>query len=326
MKRRLAGLVLLAMALSACTDRGYHRAPALPSSTPEAAPRIETPSAELRAVCDSATNLVKATLHLAVQRQDGEFNDSQRGTRRLGCRLTGEGSFATLANPSGPVAALEKGFTDHGWRGDIRYMADGPDGSAIGLRRLDMLCLVTGSWDGGDDSEDDPEPAAVADPRYQATIECARDVASNSDAGVPDSLWRIASAAGLDTIYAISGRLQYPPYLDGDFDGDGVSDAAVLVEQRATGKLGVAMVNRVTRKVMVLGAGAAGAGPEDLSWIDRWDTFRKGASVNLTIGDRPRLPLLADAVWVGRQDSLSGFYLWTGANYVWEPHRLQNTH
>src|SRR3954465_3251394 len=100
----------------------------------------------------------------------------------------------------------------------------------MGLRRLDQLCLVVGRWDGGDDSDTTSAPPTEEENRFETIVECARDVASNKDAGVPDSIWSIASAAGLDSVYAISLRLQSPPYLDGDFDGDGVSDAAVLVE------------------------------------------------------------------------------------------------
>jgi hypothetical protein len=178
---------------------------------------------------------------------------------------------------------------------------------------------VLGQWDGGDDSEA-PAPPTEADNRYRAIVECARDVASNKDAGVPDSIWRIASNRGLDSLYAISVTIQSPPYLEGDFDGDGVSDGAVLVENRKTGKTGVAIVHRGTRRVTILAAGSGSAGPDDLSWIDRWDVFQNGTTYNLTIGDRPSIQFGADALWVGRQDSASAFYVWSRANYLWESH------
>jgi hypothetical protein len=276
------------------------------------------------ATCDTAAALVHQVLALEVKREDGNFFDSFRGVQRLGCRLSAEGSFATLpdsARSAGPVGAVEKAFGRHGWRAELRYMADGPDGSNVGLRRLDQLCVVVGRWDGGDDSDTTSAPPTEEENRYEAIVECARDVSSNADAGVPDSIWRIASDAGLDSVYAISLWLQSPPYLDGDFDGDEVSDAAVLVEHRATGKAGVAIVHRGTRRVTILGAGSGSAGPDDLSWIDRWDLYHKGVTYNLTIQDQPSIQLGADALWVGRQDSLSAFYIWTGANYIWEAHR-----
>ena len=296
------------------------------STSPPASAATDTASrARVLTTCDSAAALASEALGLKIRREDRDSLDSAHGIRGSGCRLKAEGSFDSLPNPAaGPVAALDQAFRRHGWRGDLRYDSDGPDGSNLGLRKLDMLCLVRGSWNGGDDeeiSEDSAPPQpAPGESRYEASVECGRDVSSNSDAGVPDSIWSIARERGLDSVYAISLRLHYPPYLDGDFDGDGVSDAAVLVEHRVTGKTGIAVVQRGTRRVIILSAGSGSSGPDDLSWADRYDVFRKGTTYNLTIGDRPSLPLGADALWLGRQDSLSAFYVWTGANYVYESH------
>jgi hypothetical protein len=48
--------------------------------------------------------------------------------------------------------------------------------------------------------------------------------------------------------------------------------------------------------------------------------FRKEATFHLTIGDRPSARLIADALWVGKRDSMSAFYVWTGTRYGWESH------
>jgi hypothetical protein len=279
----------------------------------------------MRAACDSATVLVRKALALEIRREEGRYFDSFGDTPRVGCRLTGRGSFSTLRDSAGPVDLVGEAFRQHGWRPDLRYGADGPDGSDVGMRRRDMLCLVIGRWNGGDDEEDTspPRPPTAEENRFDAIVECARDVASNQDTGVPDSLWRIASSAGLDSVYAISLSLQSPPYLSGDFDGDGVSDAAVLIEHRATGKVGIAVVHGGTRRVTILGAGSAAAGPDDLSWIDGWDVLSKEATLHLTIRDRPNARLIADALWVGKRDSVSAFYVWTGSRYDWESHHPQ---
>lgn len=277
----------------------------------------------MRATCDSAAVIVRKVLALDVRREDGSYFDSARETPRIGCRLTALGSFATFGDSLGPVDAVAEALKKRGWRADLRYMADGPDGSDVGLRLRDMLCQVVGHWNGGDEEEDTaatPRPRTEEENRFQAIVECARDIASNQDAGVPDSMWNIASSAGLDSVYAISVRMQYPPYLDGDFDGDGVPDAAVLVEHRASGKMGILILRGGPRQVYVLGAGNTTTGPDDLSWIDQWDVFRKTATMHLTIHDRPNTQLIADALWVGRRDSLSAFYVWTGSGYEWEAH------
>src|SRR5213076_1417862 len=46
-----------------------------------------------------------------------------------------------------------------------------------------------------------------------------------------------------------------PFFLSGDFNGDGKTDVAVLVKQRSTGKLGIAIIHGATDKVQILGAG-----------------------------------------------------------------------
>jgi len=275
----------------------------------------------VRVACDSASAITRDALALAVHREEGNYFDSSRETPRTGCRLTGKGSFKTVPDQSGPVDALHNSFVRHGWRHDLRYGADGPDGASVGMRRRDMLCLVSGRWNGGDDSDPDTSRAATnQDDTYQIFVECARDVAPNNDGELPDSIWSVARNAGLDSLYAISMSVRSPPYVDGDFDGDGVMDAAVLVERRSTGKIGIAIVHRGTRQVTILGAGSGSAGPDDLEWIDRWERFHK-ESIDLMIRDRPKIQFAGDAVWVARDDSVSGFYGWTGRTFVYEAHK-----
>jgi hypothetical protein len=189
------------------------------------------------------------------------------------------------------------------------------------MRRRDNLCLVTGSWDGGDDSDTVPRAPTPEQDIYRIVVECAHDVPRNSDADVPDSIWSIAATAGIDSAYAISMSMQSPPYIAGDFDGDRVQDAAVLVEQRATGKLGFVIVQRGARKATVLAAGSGSAGPDDLDGLSEWDVFHKGSTPTLVSPPRPNATLVGDALCVARSDSTSGFYIWNGTAFTYEPHR-----
>lgn len=300
----------------------------IPANPLAATARVDTlvrpatvPSA-VSAACDSAAGIVRAELSLTVERKEGEYHDSQHGEPRTGCRLTAEGSFKALPENSGPVDMLQAAFIRRGWRPDLRHSADGPDGSDVGMRRRDMLCLVTGSWEGGDDDDTVARAPTPAEDIYQIVVECARDVSLNRDAAVPDSIWSIAEQAGLDSVYAISMSMQSPPYITGDFDGDGLTDAAVLVERRSTGKLGVAIVHRGTRKVTVLAAGSGSAGPDDLDGMKQWDSFLKGSTPTIVNPYRPNASLIGDALWIARNDSAGGFYIWTGAGFTYEPHRL----
>jgi hypothetical protein len=276
-------------------------------------------TAAVRTACDSASLILHETLALTARREEGDFLDTPREIPRTGCRLSATGPFKALPNEVEPIDALGESFARHGWRQDLRYGGDGPDGETVGMRLHDVLCLLAGRWEGGDD--EDTSSTKTPNDSYDAIIECARDIASNKDAGVPDSIWSIASRAGFDSIYAISQSMQYPPYLEGDFDGDRVEDAAVLVEHRSTGKLGLAIVRLGPKQVTVLGAGSSAAGPDDLGWINRWDVFRKGSTIHLTIHYRPNAQLIADALWVGRDDSVGAFYIWTGRGFTYEEHK-----
>jgi hypothetical protein len=130
-------MLCLGLALIGCSRRTAER-PA-PDSTLASGVGAKSgpvpPDERVRATCDSAAVLVHEALALEVKREDGDYSDSFQGTRRNGCRLTAEGAFGALRDSAGPVGAIEKGFTRRGWKGDLRYMADGPDGSDIGLRR-----------------------------------------------------------------------------------------------------------------------------------------------------------------------------------------------
>ena len=71
---------------------------------------------------------------------------------------------------------------------------------------------------------------------------------------IPEVINRGVTNGLLAKEYELSFRIN-PFYLRGDFNGDGRTDIAVLVKQRLTRKLGIAIISGATAKVTVLGAG-----------------------------------------------------------------------
>jgi hypothetical protein len=110
-----------------------------------------------------------------------------------------------------------------------------------------------------------------------------------------------------------------PFYLRGDFNGDGKADIAVLVKQRSTGKLGIAIINGATDKVTVVGAGnAIGNGGDNFEWMDSWQVYSEGRAAQAAEGRGPKLH--GDALLVSKSEAASALIYWNGKRYAWFQH------
>ena len=124
--------------------------------------------------------------------------------------------------------------------------------------------------------------------------------------------WRSASVANN---LELSGSLN-PFYQRGDFDGDGKADLAILVRDKATGKIGILVLHRAGKPAL-LGAGHAfGNGGDDFAWIDQWAVDDGGASPRRrsaqSTGDAP------DALWVAKEGAASALIRHRNHRYVWQ--------
>jgi hypothetical protein len=133
---------------------------------------------------------------------------------------------------------------------------------------------------------------------------------------IPETIERAISKGPLAKDYEVSFHLN-PFYLRGDFNGDGKVDVAVLVKQRSTGKLGIAIIPGGASKAAILGAGAPlGNGGDDFDWMDNWQVYPKGR-VGRGTGEPSVHRLHADALLVGKSEAASGLIHWDGKHYVW---------
>ena len=89
---------------------------------------------------------------------------------RRGCVIA-----MTDSTDGAPTQPLEQWFTSHGWV-YAPYSADGPDGTVFGYTDFHRVCVVRGSWDGGDDSDTTIVPA----PGYELTVMCAPSTPEDS--------------------------------------------------------------------------------------------------------------------------------------------------
>ena len=120
--------------------------------------------------CDFVARQV-GTFKGGLSRQMPETFEDE-GKIYKGCVVTVVGDVNKVPGKSPPVerpypkpgSAAEKA----GWKADRE--ADGPDGTSYRISRRDVFCLVSGAWDGGDDSD----PKAVPSPLFLITARCAR--------------------------------------------------------------------------------------------------------------------------------------------------------
>src|SRR5438552_18250590 len=74
----------------------------------------------------------------------------------------------------------------------------------------------------------------------------------------------------LSARYELVKRME-PSFFAGDFNGDGRSDVALLIQERTTGKVGIAILESGKNQFKILGAGQSfGNGGDDFSWMDLW--------------------------------------------------------
>jgi hypothetical protein len=170
--------------------------------------------------------------------------------------------------------------------------------------------LITVTSEHGITYEIDIKTKAItqSDPGSTPSPQLGRDI--------PDAAKKALTKGSLGKKYDFSTRLN-PSYLEGDFNGDNKTDVAVLVMQRSTGKLGIAIVHGATGKVTILGAGSAiGNGGDDFEWMDSWQVFSKKRAAHAA-GESSVPRLFGDALLVEKIEAASALIYWNGKRYVW---------
>ena len=133
---------------------------------------------------------------------------------------------------------------------------------------------------------------------------------------VPETVKRAIANGSLAKDYDVSFHMN-PFYLRGDFKGDGKIDLAVLVKQRSSGKLGIAIIHGEMDKVTILGAGVGlGNGGDDFEWMDSWQVYPKDRVIPRA-GETIVPRLHGEALLVAKSEAASALIYWNGKRYVW---------
>lgn len=96
--------------------------------------------------CAALRKDLAATLGVEVRQGSAPFEDYAVGGRGTCCLLQATGTGLDFASDLAVTSNLQFLFEDQGWALDVRYTADGPTGTAFGLRKDNRLALVAVMW------------------------------------------------------------------------------------------------------------------------------------------------------------------------------------
>ncbi len=120
----------------------------------------------LEAVCVDVTKLMRSMPSDSTVRRDTVFEYQSGGSARgCGVHLWSHRGDGGLSVDSLIAQLRRRGWSEPpGWK----YQADGPDGTMYGLVSKEALCVLGGSWDGGDDSDTTYVPSDA----YELMVTC----------------------------------------------------------------------------------------------------------------------------------------------------------
>jgi hypothetical protein len=155
-------LVLSAFPLLAGVG-GAWREPQTMARSPQPVPE------KVRQACDLVAAIARETKGTTVTRRTGTFRDEIEGHDRVGCSVLVTGSTAALKGAANVVERWRDNLATRLWKEDVRYGADGPDGTSFAYVKDGVICIFRGDWDGGDDADPSYKPR---DP-YTGRAHCA---------------------------------------------------------------------------------------------------------------------------------------------------------
>ncbi len=125
---------------------------------------------------------------------------------------------------------------------------------------------------------------------------------------------KVADARKLERIFWPDEHIN-PLFINGDFDGDGLSDIAVRVVNKSTQAIGVVIMHQRNKRVYSVGGGGATDGTTNLAVYDGW-TLLPRSRIQSNHETQP-LILKGDALHWMKSESAASLLYWNGKGYAW---------
>ncbi|MBI4721175.1 MAG: hypothetical protein HY770_08165 [Chitinivibrionia bacterium] len=167
MKRLLIYIVACALSVVCASRLSAQIPPAAPaqgSALPSPLPRIP------KETCAQILRIAQTVPGTIVEMVEGTFIDPDIPHPVEGCMIVISGSWGELDEDPSPTDAVFEYLSDQDWTQRTAYSADGPDGTSFSFCIDSVMCIVRGSWEGGDDADSTIVPSDV----YQVIVYCVR--------------------------------------------------------------------------------------------------------------------------------------------------------
>jgi hypothetical protein len=130
---------------------------------------VTDPPVDLHEPCGTIAEFLASLPGAEMRKSPGQGNDSLSETEQSACHVQAFGRFSALGGDD-PAELIRNKFQLMGWKEELRFAADGPDGTSFTFGKGRVLCRFQGSWDGGDDSY----PAYEPSDEYRISATCIR--------------------------------------------------------------------------------------------------------------------------------------------------------
>ena len=147
------------------------------SSVSSSAAEVEAidPLIDVHELCEKLTKFLASLPGAEVRKSPGQGNDYLSGVQQSRCHVRTFGRFSALKGDN-PGELVRNKFQAMGWKEELRFAADGPDGTSFAFRRDPLWCQIRGAWDGGDDSDPGYEPSD----EYIISVTCTKSSGGSS--------------------------------------------------------------------------------------------------------------------------------------------------